>query len=91
LDTVLLEANPLEDIANARQVAGTMVRGRWYARADLDRMLEMVAWDYEAFKTTQTIVKIAFPVAVVLSLVVVVWLVIQRGRVRRRKARQASS
>jgi adenine deaminase len=88
-DLVLLEANPLEDIANTREIAGTMVQGHWYSRADLDLMLEAVAQDYEAVKTTQTIVKIAFPIVLVLMLVSVVWLVVRR--VRRRKASQASS
>ncbi len=82
-DLVLLEANPLEDIANPRQIAGTMVRGRYYSRADLDLMLEAVAQDYEAVKTTRTIVRVAFPIVVVLLLVVLAWFV-----VRRRKASQ---
>jgi imidazolonepropionase-like amidohydrolase len=85
-DLVLLEANPLEDIANTRQIAGTMVRGRYYSRADLDLMLEAVAQDYEAVKTTRTIVRVAFPIVVVLLLVVLAWFVI-----RRRKVSQVSS
>jgi cytosine/adenosine deaminase-related metal-dependent hydrolase len=83
-DLVLLEANPLEDIANTRQIAGTMVRGRYYSRADLDLMLDAVAKDYEAVKSTQTIVRIAFPVVVALLLVALVWFVVRR--VRRRKS-----
>jgi len=79
-DLVLLEGNPLEDIANTRQIAGTMVRGRWYSRADLDHMLEKVAEDYEAVKTTRTIVRIVFPVMVVLLLVAVVWFVVRRRK-----------
>jgi hypothetical protein len=85
-DLVLLEANPLQDITNTRQIAGTMVRGRWYSRADLDHMLEAVAKDYETVETTQTIVRIAFPIVVVLLLVALVWFV-----VRRRKVSQISS
>jgi len=88
-DLVLLEENPFEDIANTRQIAGVMVQGRYYSRADLDLMLEAVAQDYEAVETTQTIFKIAFPIVLVLMLVSVVWLVVRR--VRRRKASQASS
>ena len=38
-DLVLLDANPLEDIANSRRIHGVMVRGTWYARGDLDRRL----------------------------------------------------
>jgi cytosine/adenosine deaminase-related metal-dependent hydrolase len=83
-DLVLLEGNPLEDIANTRQIAGVMVRGRYFSWADLNLMLEAVARDYEAAKTTQAIVRIAFPIVVVLLLVSVVWLVVRR--VRRRRA-----
>jgi hypothetical protein len=38
-DLVLLERNPLEDITNARRVAGVMVRGRWLSAVDLRQML----------------------------------------------------
>ena len=85
-DLVLLEGNPLEDITNTQQIFGTMVRGRWYDRADLDIMLNAIARDYASVKTTQTIVKIAFPIVVVLLLVAVVWFV-----VRRRKASPVSN
>ena len=39
-DLVLLDENPLQDIRNSRRIAGVMVRGRWLARTDLDRILE---------------------------------------------------
>ncbi len=42
-DLVLLDANPLEDIANTRRIAGVMLRGRWFSRQDLDAMLADVA------------------------------------------------
>lgn len=38
-DLVLLDANPLADIANTRRIAGVMLGGRWFARGDLDTML----------------------------------------------------
>lgn len=41
-DLVMLDANPLEDIANTRRVHGVMLRGRWLSRRDLDRMLEQL-------------------------------------------------
>jgi adenine deaminase len=85
-DLVLLEANPLEDIANSREIAGTMVQGHWYSRADLDLILEAVAQDYDAVKTTQTILRVAFPIVVILLLVALVWFI-----VRRRKAGQVSN
>jgi len=31
-DLLLLDANPLADIGNARRIAGVMIRGRWHAR-----------------------------------------------------------
>jgi len=38
-DLVLLSANPLEDIANTQKIAAVIVNGRYYRRADLDKML----------------------------------------------------
>lgn len=38
-DLVLLDANPLSDIANASRIQGVMLRGVWYDRAALDGML----------------------------------------------------
>jgi hypothetical protein len=45
-------------------------------------MLEAVAQDYEAVKTTQTVVKIAFPIVVVLLLIALVWFIARRGMER---------
>ena len=42
-DLLLLDANPLEAIANARRIAGVMVRGKWLAKTDLQKMLDDVA------------------------------------------------
>lgn len=39
-DLVLLAANPLDDIAHTRERQGVMVRGRWYAQAELERMVD---------------------------------------------------
>jgi len=38
-DLVLLEADPLANIANTRKIAAVVVRGKFYSREDLDRML----------------------------------------------------
>lgn len=38
-DLVLIEGNPLIDIAAAGRIRGVMVAGRWYDRADLDARL----------------------------------------------------
>ncbi len=42
-DLVLLEANPLDDIANTEKRAGVMVRGRWLPEAELKKMLDEIA------------------------------------------------
>jgi hypothetical protein len=42
-DLVLLEANPLENIGNARRVAGVMVRGRWLPQQQIQQRLETIA------------------------------------------------
>ena len=39
-DLVLLDANPLADIANSRRIHGVMLRGRWLSRAELDGILQ---------------------------------------------------
>ena len=38
-DLVLLDANPIEDIANSRRVHGVMLRGAWHDYADLQERL----------------------------------------------------
>jgi len=48
-DLVLLDADPLDDIANARSVSGVILGGRFLDRAELDRMVvKAVAGDEEA-------------------------------------------
>lgn len=42
-DLVLLDANPFENIANSRRIAGVMVRGRWLSREELRAMLDGLA------------------------------------------------
>lgn len=42
-DLVLLDANPLEDIANVQRVAGVMAAGRWLPRDTIDARLEELA------------------------------------------------
>ena len=41
-DLVLLDANPLEDIANTRRIRAVVLAGRYFGRADLDHMLKQV-------------------------------------------------
>jgi imidazolonepropionase-like amidohydrolase len=42
-DLVLLEANPLDSIANTERRAGVMLKGRWLAQSQLDAMLDEIA------------------------------------------------
>jgi imidazolonepropionase-like amidohydrolase len=46
-DLVLVDANPLQDIANVAKISGVMVRGRWMARADLDKRLAKIEEKYK--------------------------------------------
>lgn len=47
-DLLLLDADPLEDVANVKQRAGVMVRGQWLSEDELRRMLEEVADGFTA-------------------------------------------
>jgi hypothetical protein len=40
---LLLDADPLVNVANTRKIAAVMVGGRYLARSDLDRMLKAVS------------------------------------------------
>ncbi|HEX8492129.1 MAG TPA: amidohydrolase family protein [Pyrinomonadaceae bacterium] len=42
-DLVLLEANPLENIANTERRAGVMLKGRWLAQTEMDKWLDEIA------------------------------------------------
>ena len=41
-DLVLLDANPLENIANTSRISGVMIRGRWIPKAEIDRRLAAI-------------------------------------------------
>jgi imidazolonepropionase-like amidohydrolase len=45
---VLLDANPLENIANTTRIAGVMVAGRWIPKAEIDRRLAGLRMRYSA-------------------------------------------
>jgi hypothetical protein len=49
-DLVLLNANPLDDIANTEQIAGVMVRGQWLTTGDLQQMLDDIVASYEVIE-----------------------------------------
>ncbi len=46
-DLLLLEENPLENIANSRKIAGVMVRGRRLPKSELDRGMQELAPYFE--------------------------------------------
>jgi imidazolonepropionase-like amidohydrolase len=41
-DLVLLDRNPLDSIRNTREIIGVIANGRYFSRADLDRLLLQV-------------------------------------------------
>jgi adenine deaminase len=45
-DLILIEADPLEDVANAAKRAGVMLRGRWLDEAELQEVLRLLADKY---------------------------------------------
>ena len=47
-DLVLLDANPMVDVANLDRVVAVFLRGKYYSRADLDKLLADVASGYAA-------------------------------------------
>ncbi len=49
-DLVLLDKNPLEDIANTSSIAGVMTKGVWLPKEQLQRMLDDLALGYSSTK-----------------------------------------
>jgi imidazolonepropionase-like amidohydrolase len=52
-DLLLVEANPLTDITNTERRAGVMVRGRWFAKPELQKMLDEIATRFQAAFNTE--------------------------------------
>ena len=42
-DLVLLDANPLEDVANTQKRAGVMIKGQYFTQAEMNRWLDEIA------------------------------------------------
>lgn len=42
-DLLLVEANPLENVAAAASIAGVLMRGRWIGREEIDRRMAQIA------------------------------------------------
>jgi predicted amidohydrolase YtcJ len=53
-DLVLLDANPLDHIANTRQIRGVVLNGRYLDRAALDELLETAAGSAHGGSTSRT-------------------------------------
>jgi imidazolonepropionase-like amidohydrolase len=51
-DLLLLDANPLKDVANTRRISAVIVRGRYYSRQRLDGMMADLAHRYGTMKLT---------------------------------------
>lgn len=45
-DLILLEANPLDDIANMKKQSGVMVRGKWLSAREIEERLDKIAQKY---------------------------------------------
>lgn len=52
-DLILVNANPLDHVANAARQVGVMVRGRWYPRAELQAKLDALAEKYAKQRSEQ--------------------------------------
>jgi imidazolonepropionase-like amidohydrolase len=42
-DLLLVDGNPLDDIAAASKIAGVMMRGRWIGREEIDRRMRKIS------------------------------------------------
>jgi cytosine/adenosine deaminase-related metal-dependent hydrolase len=42
-DLILLDANPLENISNTAKRSGVMVKGKYYAQAEMNKWLDEIA------------------------------------------------
>ena len=47
-DLLLVDANPLEDIAGASRISGVLMRGRWIDREEIDRRMQAIAAKHAA-------------------------------------------
>ena len=47
-DLVLVRENPLDDVENAKDLSGVMVRGRWLPRRELQQLLADIVASYES-------------------------------------------
>jgi imidazolonepropionase-like amidohydrolase len=50
-DLILVNANPLQNLANAEKRSGVMIRGRWLPETDIQARLRQIAAAYEKPRT----------------------------------------
>jgi len=71
-DMVLLNANPLENIGNTREIAGVMVRGQWLPKETLQGMLDELSSKYAVPKNIQLIIAIILTLGGVIYIALIV-------------------
>lgn len=49
-DLLLLDANPLQYVANTRKIAGVMTKGTWIPNDEIQKTLETIAAKQQAAK-----------------------------------------
>jgi imidazolonepropionase-like amidohydrolase len=47
-DLLLVDGNPLQDVAAASKIAGVLVRGRWLDKAEIEQRMQALAASFEA-------------------------------------------
>jgi imidazolonepropionase-like amidohydrolase len=52
-DLILLDANPLDDITNTEKRTGVMLKGKWYAQAEMNDWLDEIAPRFHAVKLSE--------------------------------------
>ena len=53
-DLILVDANPLDDVANVAKRIGVMIRGRWFSESELQEKLELLAEKFAKKDTNNT-------------------------------------
>ena len=53
-DLLLVDANPLDNVAAASRIFGVMMRGRWLSRTDIDRRMRAIAAKHSSSSSSST-------------------------------------
>ena len=54
-DLILLAANPLDNVKNARHPLGVMLKGRWFPQSELQKMLDAMVAKFAAEKAARAV------------------------------------